>query len=131
MGSQQRKTVKVYDSANMFVSFRNKEEIAARLCTPEKSITLLFMNVHHQVGSNDCGLYSLAYATALCNGIDPTACIFDQEEMRPLFFKCVMGSRVLTPFPILKQGGQVQSPCRLKKLTFTAIVAFLTSLRTQ
>ena len=32
---KQRTTVKVFDSANMFVSFRNKEEIAALLCTPE------------------------------------------------------------------------------------------------
>ena len=58
-----------------------RKKLQHGLCTPEKSITLQFMNVHHQVGSNDCGLYSLAYATALCNGIDPTACIFDQEEM--------------------------------------------------
>ena len=114
---KQRTTVKVFDSANMFVSFRNKEEIAALLCTPEKSITLQFMNVHRQVGSNDCGLYSLAYATALCNGIDPTACIFDQEEMRPHFFKCIMASRVLTPFPILKQRRASSKPKKVEGIS--------------
>ena len=115
--SLQRTTVKVFDSANMFVSFRNKEEIAALLCTTEKSITLQFMNVHRQVGSNDCGLYSLAYATALCNGMDPTACIFDQEEMRPHFFKCIMGSRVLTPFPILKQRRASPKPKKVEAIS--------------
>ena len=117
VGSQQRTTVKVYDSANMFVSFRNKEEIAALLCTPKKSITLQFMNVHRQVRSSDCGLYSLAYATAICNGIDPTACTFDQEEMRPHFFKCIMGSRVLTLFPILKQRRASPKPKKVEGIS--------------
>ena len=84
------------------------------LCTTEKSITLQFMNVHRQVGYDGCGLYSLAYATALCNGMDPTACIFDHEEMRPHFFKCIMGSRVLTPFPILKQQRASPKPKKVE-----------------
>ena len=103
------------DSANMFVSFKNKEETAALLCTPKnpshfsswKCIAKLDQVIVVYIRS-------LAYATALCNGIDHTACFFDLEEMWPHFLKCIMGSRVLTPFPILKQQRSSPKPKKIE-----------------
>ena len=46
--------------------------------------------------------------------MDPTAWIFDQEEMRLHFFKCIMGSRVLTPFPIPKQWRASPKPKKVE-----------------
>ena len=70
--------VNVYDSAAKYSTHRNKEEIAALLHTTKDTITLQYMNVQHQYGGSDCGLYALAFAAALCAGIDPTACIYLQ-----------------------------------------------------
>ena len=116
VGCRQSATVRVFDSAHTFVSFRNMEEIAALLNTPEKSITLQFMNVHRQDGSNDCGLYSLAYATAICSGMDPTAYTFDQKEMRPHFFKCIMNANV-TPFPVLRPRRAILKPNKTERFS--------------
>ncbi len=41
------------------------------------------MNVQLQNGGSDhCGLFAIAFATALVNGIQPAHCVFDQSEMR-------------------------------------------------
>ena len=64
----------VYDSVTKYTTQRNKEEIAALLHTTSDTITLQYMNVQYQYGGSDCGLFALAFATALCAGIDPTAC---------------------------------------------------------
>ena len=45
------------------------------IATAKDTITLQYVNVQHQYGGSDCGLYALAFAAALCAGIDPTACI--------------------------------------------------------
>ena len=65
-----------------------KEEIAALLNTSKDKITLQYMSVKHQYGGSDCGLFALAFATALCVGLDPTACKFKQELMREHFSSC-------------------------------------------
>ena len=64
--------VNVYDSGGRYTTSRNKKEIAALLQTGKDTITLHYMNVQHQVGVSDCGLFALAFATSLCHAIDPT-----------------------------------------------------------
>ena len=77
--------VSVYDSATKYTTHRNKEEIAVLLHTTSDTITLQYMNVQHQYGGSGCSLFALAFATALCAGINPTACTFKQELMRNPF----------------------------------------------
>ena len=82
--------VHVYDSASKHTPHRTKEEIAALLNTSKDKITMQHMSVKHQYGGSDCGLFALAFATALCVGLDPTACKFKQELMREHFSSCIL-----------------------------------------
>jgi len=36
------------------------------------------VRAQQQTGSDDCGLFAIANATAVCLGIDPRKCQFDQ-----------------------------------------------------
>ena len=49
-------------------------------------------------GSNDCGLFAIAYATELAHGGDPAKVVYSQGEMRSHFIKCLENG-ILTPFP--------------------------------
>ena len=56
------------------------------------------MNVQRQVSDSDCGLFAVANATAICNGMDPVYVMFDQAEMRSHLLSC-LEHKLLTPFP--------------------------------
>ena len=71
--------IKVYDSGGKYITYRNQEQIAALLFTQQNMITVQFMGVMRQYGASDCGLFAIANATALCNGIDPTCCVYQQS----------------------------------------------------
>ena len=47
---------------------------------------------------SDCGLFAVAFATALCSGIDPFTCSFKQTEMRSHLLTC-FESHQLSTFP--------------------------------
>ena len=50
-----------------------KAQIATLLTTENAAIKLNFMDVQMQSGVNDCGLFSIAFATALVMGRQPGA----------------------------------------------------------
>lgn len=111
VGCKQPATVRVYDSASKYVTYRNKEEIASLLCTPKSEITLQYMNVQIQTGANDCGLFALANATALCHGLDPTSCVYNQAKMREHFKHCLIQRR-MEPFPLQKKRRVILRPAK-------------------
>ena len=51
-----------------------------------------------QLGAHDCGLFSIANATAIVNGIDPTSFKYKQEDMRMHLIQCFKQG-MLTVFP--------------------------------
>ena len=51
-----------------------------------------------QVGPHDCGLFSIANATAIVNGIEPTLLTYKQEDMRLHLIQCLKQG-MLTVFP--------------------------------
>ena len=51
-----------------------------------------------QSGTYDCGLFSIAYATSLAYGVDPTCCLFNQLKMRRHLYQCLLKRR-MSPFP--------------------------------
>ena len=58
-------------------------------------INLLFGNLcinmagcPQQSGTKDCGLFSIATATALANGLNPSSIQFDQRKMRLHLIEC-------------------------------------------
>ena len=52
--------------------------------------------------TRDCGLFTLAFATDLCHGIDQVTQSYDQEEMHAHYVNC-LDLLEMVPFPI-KQG---------------------------
>ena len=78
-----------------------KQQIATLSSTPKESIELRFIDVQKQSGTNDCRLYAIAYAIALCFGKSPSGLVFDQSLMRKHLRNCFEQSN-MTMFPALK-----------------------------
>jgi Ulp1 family protease len=53
------------------------------------SLNLEVMRCHKQDNGNDCGLYAIANATALCNGFDPSLILWGKNSMRSHFLQCI------------------------------------------
>jgi len=96
-------TVDVYDSLYSSTSASMKQQIAALFSTSKESIELRFIDVQKQSGTNDCGLYAIAYVTALCFGKSPSGLVFDQSLMRKHLHNYFEQSN-MTMFPVLKIG---------------------------
>lgn len=62
------------------------------------SLRVDICHVAIQEGSNDCGLFAIAYATELAHGGDPAKVVYSQGEMRSHFIKCLENG-IPTPFP--------------------------------
>ena len=90
-----------YDSMYPSVSTIVKSQIAALLATKNKEIKLRFMDVQKQSGGYDCGVFAIAFATALAHGINPGKYLFNQHVMRKHHLKCIEMVNI-TMFPVLK-----------------------------
>ena len=58
------------------------------------------VNIPKQLSINDCGLYAIANAAALCFGKDPTTVYFNQSLMRLHLVQCLEQKRI-THFPLI------------------------------
>ena len=86
---------------------------ASLLCTSEQKVTLQFISIPHQFGSADCGLFAIAFATALCLGTRLENVQFDQSKMRSHFISCFENQR-MPMFPILWQRQTSKSVCSIQ-----------------
>ena len=82
--------VKIYDSMVHKLPFQTKGQICALLMTKEPQIEVLHIN-EHQKNTNDCGLFALAFATALCLGQEPRDLSFEAAAMWEHLLKCLHG----------------------------------------
>ena len=60
------------------------------------------MDVTCQNGSDDCGLFAVAYATTICYGKKSEKFIFDQGLMRRHLLKC-LENKLMGGFPVRKE----------------------------
>ena len=92
--------VKVYDSMNTAIPLSTKQQICSILMPTERLISLEFVAVDRQNNSNDCGVFALAFATALCAGEDPQYLHFKTEgtSMRDHLLQCLENGAI-QPFP--------------------------------
>ena len=82
---------------------------AARLAhCPGKELTVRFIDVQSQNGAVDCGVFAIAFATALCNGVDPHSLSLEQKEMREHLVNCYEEGEML-PFPLAATPRQFGS----------------------
>ena len=89
----------VYDSLYANVSQATKMLLARLIKIPRKELKIKIANTHKQAGSNDCGLFSAAYCTALVNGQDPSLFVYCQDSMRPHLVHC-LEKKEMVCFPI-------------------------------
>jgi len=82
--------VNIYDSIpSCYLPACTKEQIAATLFSNEKTLTLEYKAVQVQQGSNDCGLFAIAFATSLCGGENPVEINYKQHLFYSHLLNCV------------------------------------------
>ena len=102
IGVQHPAEVEVYDSKYRNVSTCVKKQIATLLFTDESEIVLKLKGMQIQSGSEDCGLFAIATATALVLNKQPGNICFDQLKMRRHLMQCFENGKI-TMFPMKKR----------------------------
>ena len=77
IGATSPSEVFVYDSLYYSIGTYVKRQIAAIMHRHEEKIIVNVMDVQKQAGGCDCGLFAIAFATALANGKQPGISIED------------------------------------------------------
>ncbi|PIK57973.1 hypothetical protein BSL78_05118 [Apostichopus japonicus] len=87
--------VKLYDSmiANAY-SLSMTQLITSMMMSMDPQITILVMDVTQQQDSRSCGVYALAFASALCLHIEPSTLNFSQSRMYPDLKRCLQEERM-------------------------------------
>ncbi|CAF2402121.1 unnamed protein product [Rotaria sp. Silwood2] len=81
----------------------------------EEKVVLSFESVQQQVGSNDCGLFALAFATSLCYGDISSLLFYDQKSLRNHYVNCIENNEI-QPFPSKPRRGSTRNNCKLVDL---------------
>ena len=76
--------MQVFNSMYICVPTMARAQIASLLTTEEPAIRVSFMDVQMQSGGYDCGLFSIAFATALAFGEQPGCFILKKDESSSL-----------------------------------------------
>ena len=103
-------TVNVYDSIrNTDLTSHAKAQVSAILFCRDPHISLQFQHVQEQHGSNDCGVFALAFATSLCFGEDPSRIQYIQHLLRQHLLHCIE-IQVMSNFPCQKRKRDRKIP---------------------
>ena len=94
----QPSTINVYDSLHGYLPKHEQKVVADIMMSPYPTIQVNYIGMQWQSGISDCGLFALAFTTALCSGQDPATLNFDQSRMRRHVLSCIQ-SGCVTPFP--------------------------------
>ena len=95
--------VDVYDSMPR-MSYNCKilqKQLAALAKTIHRELEIRFIDVQHQVDSNDCGLFAIAFAQVLCCKIDPHLTSHSQIDRGNIWHNVLKKGRWY-PFPLHK-----------------------------
>jgi hypothetical protein len=73
----------IYDS----IGYEEKhfKDLFKKILPRDESVVVRYMDCEKQCGSDDCGLFALAYCQCLIKGINPEQCSFDQKKMRETY----------------------------------------------
>ena len=99
-------SVMVYDSLYASAGQTTKRQVASIMRVTEPTLTMNFADVQMQAGGSDCGIFALAFATAIYCGHSPGKFQFDQQRMRNHLIKC-LEEQQFTMFPIKKERRQL------------------------
>ena len=113
--------INVFDSIpSVDISSRNKQQLAAMIHTQDDKVVLDFQAAQLQRGTNDCGLFALAYAASLCAGEDPTVVSYVQHRFRQHLLHC-FEEKVMTPFPKRSRQHKKLPPRRSRTFSIYCI----------
>ncbi len=102
-------SVFIFDSMNSLLTKELQMVVADLLHLQDhQHIVLKHVKMQYQIGSNDCGLFAIASACALCNEFNPAKMKFEQSIMRQHLLKAFQ-DKELTPFPHKKSRQQAIS----------------------
>ena len=79
-----------------------QQQIACIMNTKYSHIQANFVNVNHQSGSSDCGVFAVAFAVSLCYGLQPAKFCYDQNNMRSHLVHCLESGR-MELFPVRRE----------------------------
>ena len=122
IGCKKKNQVKLYDSLYSGVSPFTKEQIAALLFIEDSDvIEVSIPPVDQQTNGTDCGVFALAFATALCYKLDPTSLKFNRRAIRAHLWDSLQRGYIgIFPFYDTSRHGleravaiQVYCDCRL------------------
>ena len=103
----QNNAIRYYDSLYSEL-MDSAENIISHLIPRKPQIVVELMKSTKQVGCNDCGLFAVAIATSLANGMNPSTVVFAQDEMRSHLADCFVKLKI-TPFPV-RRTIRIKSP---------------------
>lgn len=89
-------TVKIFGSMYQKPNLIPVGHACRMLIYPVSTVNFIKDKVQRQVGANDCGSFSLAFATD--HGLDPVHLRYDQGSMRQHYVNCLENG-AMVPFP--------------------------------
>ena len=82
--------------------------------TKKPHINTVFVNVQSQYNACDCGVFAIAFATALCEGKRPEELLFNNEALRKHLLKCFQEDCISQfPWKTVKRGFKVKNRKRI------------------
>ena len=102
IGCQQPNVINIYDSMFRSCSSHIQQQIACIMNTKYSHIQANFVNVNHQSGSSDCGVFAVAFAVSFCYGLQPAKFCYDQNNMRSHLIHCLERGR-MELFPVRRE----------------------------
>ena len=115
--------VVIYDSLSSSPNSFVVGSVASLIQTQETFFTLQLATASQQINHYDCGVYAIAFATALMFDTDPSKITFDSQNMRQHLLKCFTWQNLisfpslnlLSPFQEKLQAQIVQVYCLCRR----------------
>ena len=100
--------VVVYDSkpSCSIGSHDMHKQLAAIMQCSAECMYVRHVNVQRQSGPSDCGIFAIAFAAALCMGIDPYTHCIDQKKSRTHLLKC-FEQKHISAFPLTETPRRI------------------------
>ena len=112
----QKSSINVFDSLHGHLPQHAQKLVADIMMSPDHAIDISNMDLQWQSGASDCSVFSVAFATALCFGIDPSTLIFDLQQMGIHLVSCIESEQMMS-FP----GQNVRCNPQKPQVTYIAV----------
>lgn len=115
--------ITVYDSIYFRLSKHTEILLAKLLQTKQRAFTVKISSVNKQAGTDDCGVFAVAYCTSLVYGQNPSMFVYNQAVITTRLVKCLENKK-LEPFPIL-ESKELGNSSQLKLKCFATVGALM------